>query len=63
MADQTSLAISSINRSFDAAGTGFVGGHQSILDAIRSRDVQSAENLIEEHILLGVKNLRCSMTS
>ena len=63
MADQTSLAISSINRSFEAAGTGFVGGHQSILDSIRSRDVQKAEKLIEGHILLGVKNLRSSMSS
>jgi|TARA_B110000259_G_C13866280_1_gene342940 DNA-binding GntR family transcriptional regulator len=61
MADQTSLAISNINRSFESASTGFVGGHKEILDAIRSRDTVKAEKLIEEHILVGVKNLKKSL--
>ena len=61
MADQTSLAISSINLSFEEASTGFSGGHREILNAIRSRDIQKAEKLIEEHILSGVRNLRSSM--
>ena len=57
MADQMSLAITCINRSFQDASTGFVGGHREILESIRSRDVSKAEQAIEDHILMGVKNL------
>ena len=57
MADQMSLAIASINRSFQDASTGFVGGHREILESIRSRDIRKAEKAIEDHIFMGVKNL------
>ena len=61
MADQTSIAISGINQSFDDSTTGFVGGHQEIRNALRERNSNKATKLIEKHILIGVKNLKKSI--
>ena len=57
MADQMSLAIASINRSFQDTSSGFAGGHREILESIQSRDFDKAEKAIESHILEGVTHL------
>ncbi len=55
MAAQASVAIASVNEAFSVS-SGFIRGHKGLLEAIRSGDTNKAENVIEDHIRLGLEN-------
>jgi DNA-binding GntR family transcriptional regulator len=55
MAAQASVAIASVNEAFSVS-SGFIRGHKGLLEAIRSGDATKAENVIEDHIRLGLEN-------